>query len=76
MPKERKVTYSKNGCEYKPKKAEKECTTIALCGDRIGYQGKVPTKMADITTIKCLVNSVVSTSNGKFAPEDVNNLFS
>jgi hypothetical protein len=75
MPQGREATYAKYVCEYKPHKQEQERTRITVGGDRIDYPGEVATKSADITTIKCLLNSVVSTKNGRFATADVKNFY-
>lgn len=74
MPQGRQATYAKYVCEYKPNKQEQERTRITVGGDRIDYPGEVATKSADITTIKCLLNSVISTKKGRFATADVKNL--
>ena len=75
MPQGRQATYAKYVCEYKPNKQEKERTRITVGGDCIDYPGEVATKSADITTIKCLLNSVISTKNGRFATADVKNFY-
>ena len=44
-------------------------------GDRIDYPGEGRTKTEDLTTIKCLFNSVVSIANVKFMSPDVKNFY-
>ena len=41
-------------------------------GDRLYYQGEVSTKTAGLTTIKLLLNIVVSSIGAKFMTADVN----
>lgn len=73
VPHGRQVTYAKYVCEYKPNKQER--TKITIGGDHIDYPREVATKSADITTIKCLLNSIISTENGCFATADVKNFY-
>jgi hypothetical protein len=60
-PKDRKITYGKIVCDYKPHKKEKERVRLTVCGDRLDYSGDVATSTADITTFKILINSTLST---------------
>ena len=43
--------------------------------DRINYPGNVTTRGADMTTIKLLLNSVVSTPDARFITADINNFY-
>jgi hypothetical protein len=60
-PKDRKITYGKIVCDYKPHKKEKERIQLTVGGDRLDYSGDVATSTADITTFKILINSTLST---------------
>jgi hypothetical protein len=60
IPKDRKITYSKIVCDYKPHKTEKERVRLTVGGDRLDYSGDVATSTADITTFKILINSTLS----------------
>ena len=60
VPYNKKVTYARLVCYHKPQKEEKEITIITVGGDRLEYQGEVSTKNAGLTTMKILLNSVVS----------------
>jgi hypothetical protein len=40
-------------------------------GNLIFYNGDVSTKTADLTTVKCLINSTISTPNGRFMTGDL-----
>jgi hypothetical protein len=61
--KDRKITYSKTVCDYKPHKKEKERVRLTLGGDRLDYYGDVATSTADITIFKILINSTLSTGD-------------
>jgi hypothetical protein len=61
IPKDRKITYGKIVCDYKPHKKEKERFWLTVGGDRLDYSGNVATSTADITTLKILINSTLST---------------
>jgi hypothetical protein len=61
IPKDRKITYGKIVCDYKPHKKEKECVRLTVGGDILDYCGDVTNSMADITTFKILINSTLST---------------
>jgi hypothetical protein len=60
-PKDRKITYGKIVCDYKPHKKEKERVRLTVGGDRLDYSGNVATYTADITTFKILINNTLST---------------
>jgi hypothetical protein len=57
IPKDRKITYSKIVCDYKPHKQENERVRLTVGGDKLDYSGDVATSIADITTFKILINS-------------------
>jgi hypothetical protein len=61
IPKERKITYGKIVCDYKPHMQEKERVRLTVGGDKINYSRDVATSTADITTFKILINSTLST---------------
>jgi hypothetical protein len=63
IPKDRKITYGKIVCDYKPHKKEKERVRLTVGGDRLDYSGDVATSTADITTFKILINSTLSTED-------------
>ena len=44
-------------------------------GDKLEYQGEVSTKTTGLTTIKLLLNSVISTIWAKFMTSDVKNFY-
>jgi hypothetical protein len=57
------VTYGSFGCKIKPNKEEKHCTQLTSGGDRIIYPEDVGTPTADMTLVKILLNSLISTKN-------------
>jgi hypothetical protein len=61
IPNERKITYGKIVCDYKPHKKEKERVRLTVGGNILDYSGDVATSTADITTFKILINSTLST---------------
>ena len=46
-----------------------------LAVTRIEYDGKVSTPGADLTTIKCLLNSVISTVGARFMAMDIKDFY-
>jgi hypothetical protein len=52
-------------CELKPNKEEKQHTQLTARGDRINYPEDVGTPTADMTLVKILLNSVISTKDAQ-----------
>jgi hypothetical protein len=71
IPKDRKITYGKIVCDYKPHKKEKERVRLTLGGDSLDYSGDVTTSTADITTFKILINSTLSTTDAAMMMMDI-----
>jgi hypothetical protein len=69
------VTYGKSVCEYKPNKAEKECTHFTVGGDKINYPGNCATPTRDLTSFKIMLNSVISTPGARFMSLDIKNFY-
>ena len=65
MPKDRKATYIRVICANQPEKPNPRRVRWMVGGDRVDYPGNVTTQTADMTTAKCLFNSVLSTPNAK-----------
>jgi hypothetical protein len=63
IPRDRKITYGKIVCDYKPHKKEKESVRLTVGGGRLDYSCDVATSTADITTFKILINSTLSTED-------------
>jgi hypothetical protein len=75
IPKDRKITYGKIVCDYKPHKKEKERVRLAVGGDRLDYSGDVTTSTADITTFKMLINSALSADDAAMMMVDIKNYY-
>jgi hypothetical protein len=75
IPKDRKITYGKIVCDYKPHKKEKERVRLTVGGDRLDYSSDVATSMSDITTFKIIINSTLSTEDAAMMMMDLNNYY-
>jgi hypothetical protein len=75
IPKNRKITYGKIVCDYKPHKKEKECVRLTVGGDRLDYSGNITTSTADITTFKVLINSTLSTEEAAMMMMNIKNYY-
>jgi hypothetical protein len=75
IPNDRKITYGKIVCNYKPHKQEKERVWLTAGGDRLDYSGDVTTSTADITTFKILVNITLSTEDAAMMMMDIKNYY-
>jgi hypothetical protein len=75
VPADRKITYGKIVCDYKPHKQEKERVRLTVGGDRLDYSGNVATSTADIATFKILINSTLSTKDATMMMMDIKNYY-
>jgi hypothetical protein len=75
LPKDKKITYGKIVCDYKPHKKEKERVRLTVGGDRLDYSGDVTTSTVDITTFKILSNSTLSTEHAAMMMMDIKNYY-
>jgi hypothetical protein len=75
IPKDRKITYGKIVCDYKPHKKEKERVRITVGGYKLDYSGNVSTSTADITTFKIFINSTLSTKDAAMMMMDIQNYY-
>ena len=75
IPRGRKVTYGRLVASLRPNKAEVNRVRLTIGGDRLDYVGSTTTRMASLTTTKCLLNSVVSTQNAKFMGLDIKDFY-
>jgi hypothetical protein len=73
IPNDRKITYGKIVCGYKPHKKEKERVRLTVGGDRLDYSGNIATSTADITTFKILINRTLSTNDAAMMMMDIKN---
>jgi hypothetical protein len=74
-PNDRKITYGKIVCDYKPHKTKKERVRLTVRGDILDYSGDVATSTADITTFKILINSTLYTNDATMMMMDINNYY-
>jgi hypothetical protein len=75
IPNDRKITYGKIVCYYKPHKKEQERVRLTVGGDILDYSGDVATSMADIKTFKILINSTLSTEDAAMMTMDIKNYY-
>ena len=75
MPKDSFATYSKIVCDKKAFKTEIHRTLLTVGGDKIEYPFDVSSSTVDITTFKCLINSVLSTRGARIMGIDIHNFY-
>jgi hypothetical protein len=75
VPKGTKATYLRIVAAFRPKKANPRRVCFTVGGDRVYYDGDVSTKTADLTTVKTLLNSVISTPEAKFVTVDLKDFY-
>jgi hypothetical protein len=75
IPNHKKPTYVKIVAADRPNKVETKRIRWTAGGDRVEYIGDVSTKTADLTTAKCLFNSVISTPDAEFMTIDVKDFY-
>ena len=75
VPKDKRPTYARFFCSYRPQKAEPYRTRITVGGNLINYPGNLSMKVADMTTFKILVNSTLSTPGACWLGLDVKNYY-
>jgi Reverse transcriptase (RNA-dependent DNA polymerase) len=74
-PAHKKAAYLRIVAQYKPNKAD-PCRIRWTCGgDKIEYVGDVSTPRADLSTVKCHINSVVSTPKAKNLVLDIQDFY-
>ena len=71
----RKVTYMTIVCTHKPSKSDPERVRLCVGGDMLEYHGNIRTLKADLTTVKILINSTISTKSAKFTTMDIKNFY-
>ena len=74
-PADRIATYLRIVAALRPHKAESKRIRFTMGGDRIIYDGKVSTPTADLTTVKVLINSVISTPGAKYMTIDIKDFY-
>jgi hypothetical protein len=72
IPKDRTIKYGKLVCNYKTNKTEKERVRLTY---RLDYTSEVATSTADITPLKILINSTLSTVDAEMMMMDIKNYY-
>jgi hypothetical protein len=69
------VTYGSFVCDIKQNKTETHRTRLTAGGDRINYPEDVGTPTVDMTLIKMMLNSVISTRGAKCVMVDIKDFY-
>jgi hypothetical protein len=75
MPAYQKAPYLRIISALKPHKSKPKRIRFTIGGNRIDYKGKVSTPTSDLTTVKILLNSLVSTPIAHFMTIDINDFY-
>jgi hypothetical protein len=75
IPNGRTTTYIRIVCADRPEKPNPKRVCHTIGGDRIDYPGNTSTKTADMTTVKTLINSVISTDDARFMTGDLKDFY-
>ncbi len=77
VPKDRMkdVTYGSFSCNLKPNKAGTHQTRLATGGYRINYHKDIGTPTADMTLVKTLLNSIISSKGAKCVMLDIKDFY-
>jgi hypothetical protein len=75
LPPGRKATYARFVATERPHKTEKKRVRLTVGGYLIHYPDKVSTPSADLTTVKILLNSIISTPHARFATLDLKDFY-
>ena len=75
LPTNKEATYARYVVDYRPEKDEPWRLRITCGGDRLEYVGNTTTHSASMETIKCQLNSIISTPKAKAATADISNMY-
>ena len=75
VPKDKKVTYGRLVSNIRPQKTETHRVRITVGGDKLTYNGDASSTCAAITTVKTLLNSVISTPAARFSTIDIKDFY-
>ena len=67
--------YGRLVVNYRPEKTDAYRTRLTVVGDRVNHPGDYGTPTVELTTVKLLFNSIVSTLNAKFITMDRNDFY-
>ncbi len=73
LPKNQTVTYARIVVDFRPQKVDPHCICITAGGNLINCPGELSTRTADLTTLKLVWNSVLSTAGAKYMCLDITN---
>ena len=75
IPLYKKVTYGRLVVDIRPLKAEKFRVRVTVGGDKLEFVGDASSVAASLSTVKLLLNSVVSTEDAEFLTADIKDFF-
>ena len=75
LPKNRRATYLRIVAAYRAQKADPYRVRWTVGGNLVDYPGIVYTPSADLTTVKILLNSIISTKDAKFVNIDIKDFY-
>jgi hypothetical protein len=75
LPPGRQATYARFISAERPHKAETKSVRLTVGGKLVHYPEKVSTSIADLSTVKSLLNSVISTHGVRFAIFDLKEFY-
>ena len=75
VPTGKMPTYGRLVCDIKPNKAETHRTSLTIGGNLIDYPGEKSTATADLITIKCQPNAIISERHANFCTLDNKNFY-
>ena len=75
VPKHKTVTYLRIVSNYRPQKELKERIRFTVGGDRLRYDGPTSANTADLTTMKILINAILSTKGARAIGIDLKDFY-
>ena len=75
QPRHKRATYLRVVCAYRPEKDDPHRVRWTVGGNLIDYPHDASTKTADLTTVKLLINSVLSTPGARFITGDLKDFY-
>ena len=75
IPADQTVTYARIVIDYRAQKDDPNRVRITVSGNLIDYPEELTLRTSDLTTIKLLWNSVISTPNAKYMCADIKSFY-
>ena len=75
IPLHKKVTYGRLVVDIRPLKEEKFRVRVTVGGDKLDFVGDASSVAASLSTVKLLLNSVISTKDAEFLTADIKDFF-